>query len=412
MNQVLANPGQNYLAGLTGGLQAGGAFQQMQAQREDREKQKTVEAFFAENGAALAQGNPDAVNAFAALDPMGAYDIRRQARSDAQATERHNASTALSAAQLDQIRAKSKRDVETHAANMSAVEREAEARKIAAALAASTAAYKQGPEAFNLFVQNNAQAIADSGFDPSQTTYETFPQIAAGIAGAQEGLTATLGFVDDLMPDKPKPLTDEAKANVDAKNGFIDLNLPKVDFDTEQKLRKEFLGIPAVKAFSEQAQAFDRIVNSAKDPSPAGDLALIFNFMKVLDPGSVVRESEFETAAQATAWLQQSEEMGANVPQPIASAIRKMASGQRLAPAQREDFVSRGQALYDGAERGFLNIKTQYEDKASAYNLDPNRSLMDFRRSTQEAAPDEATASPSITFQNDEQRSVFEKYSQ
>ena len=138
----------------------------MQAQREDREKQKTVEAFFAENGAALAQGNPDAVNAFAALDPMGAYDIRRQARSDAQATERHNASTALSAAQLDQIHAKAKRDVETHAANMSAVEREAEARKIAAALTASTAAYKQGPEAFNLFVQNNAQAIADSGFDP------------------------------------------------------------------------------------------------------------------------------------------------------------------------------------------------------------------------------------------------------
>ena len=54
--------------------------------------------------------------------------------------------------------------------------------------------------------------------------------------------------------------------------------------------RREFSGLPAVKSFAEQASAYGRVVASAEDPSPAGDLALIFNYMKVLDPGSTVRD--------------------------------------------------------------------------------------------------------------------------
>ena len=55
--------------------------------------------------------------------------------------------------------------------------------------------------------------------------------------------------------------------------------------------------------FFKVRDAFNRVVTSAEDPSAAGDLALIFNFMKTLDPGSVVRESEFSTAAQAGSFL-------------------------------------------------------------------------------------------------------------
>ena len=37
--------------------------------------------------------------------------------------------------------------------------------------------------------------------------------------------------------------------------------------------------------FSKQVGAYNRMVASSQDPSPAGDLSLIFNYMKVLDPG-------------------------------------------------------------------------------------------------------------------------------
>ena len=67
----------------------------------------------------------------------------------------------------------------------------------------------------------------------------------------------------------------------DQKSGQISaLDMNKMIVDA----RKEFTGLKPVKDFSEVSFAFSRIVRSAADPSPAGDLALIFNFMKVLDP--------------------------------------------------------------------------------------------------------------------------------
>ncbi len=153
----------------------------------------------------------------------------------------------------------------------------------------------------------------------------------------------------------------------------------QLNLDNSQKLRKEWIGIPAVKDFSKQSQAYGRVIASAKDPSPAGDLAMIFNFMKVLDPGSVVRESEFATAEAATVWMQESEEAGITVPQPIAAAIRKLATGQRLSPEQRQDFLGRATDLYQEAERGHMGLRGQYEGIAKAGGFDVGTTIPDFR---------------------------------
>ena len=160
-----------------------------------------------------------------------------------------------------------------------------------------------------------------------------------------------------------------------------------VDFDSENKLRKEFTGLPAVKAFSEQSQAFGRIVASAKDPSPAGDLALIFNYMKVLDPGSVVRESEFATAEQAAAWMQRMSEDGYTVPRPIAAAVRKAQTGQRLSPEQRSDFVGRASELYRQAESQNNDLHQDWKVRAEEYGMSPERTLPDFRYRPKGATP-------------------------
>ena len=82
----------------------------------------------------------------------------------------------------------------------------------------------------------------------------------------------------------------------------------------------------AIKPFQLQRDAFGRIQASASDPSPAGDLALIFNFMKVLDPGSTVREGEFATAQNS-----------AGVPERIRNTANRVLRGERLGTAQRAD---------------------------------------------------------------------------
>jgi len=64
------------------------------------------------------------------------------------------------------------------------------------------------------------------------------------------------------------------------------------NFGDEDKLRDDFRS--ESKEFVKVRDAYGRILST--DASAAGDLALIFNYMKILDPGSVVREGEFATA--------------------------------------------------------------------------------------------------------------------
>jgi len=143
-------------------------------------------------------------------------------------------------------------------------------------------------------------------------------------------------------------------------------NGPKpADFDSETKLRKEFSAVSS--DFPTVRDAYSRIESSAKDPSAAGDLAMIFNYMKVLDPGSVVRESEFATAANS-----------AGVPDRIRATYNKVLSGERLADAQRADFLNRGQRLYQGRLEQYGKTEAEYRRLAESYEFDPSRIVPDF----------------------------------
>ena len=129
-------------------------------------------------------------------------------------------------------------------------------------------------------------------------------------------------------------------------------------FDKEDKLRKEFE--KGTKDFIKVRDAFGRIQASASDPSAAGDLALIFNFMKVLDPGSTVREGEFATAASA-----------AGIDQRLRAQYNKVIEGTRLGDTQRSDFVNRAQKLYASQLKQYQSHEDYYRGLAETYNLDP-----------------------------------------
>lgn len=133
-------------------------------------------------------------------------------------------------------------------------------------------------------------------------------------------------------------------------------------------LRKEFSGIPAVRQFAEQSSAFGRIEASASNPSAAGDLALIFNYMKVLDPGSTVREGEFANAQNA-----------AGIPERIRALYNNATQGTRLTESQRSDFLSRARNLYENAERSYMRTYNQYKDIAERRNLPISDALIDYR---------------------------------
>lgn len=156
--------------------------------------------------------------------------------------------------------------------------------------------------------------------------------------------------------------------------------------DVEEGLRKEYANI--AKPYFDVRDAYARINQSAKDPSAAGDLALIFNYMKMLDPGSVVREGEFATAQNA-----------AGIPDRIRNMWNKALSGERLNENQRNDFVSQSRGLMSTQEKQYQKIQGQYRAIAGRVGADPSNVFIDFSAPQQEAPSVEASQTPISTDQ-------------
>lgn len=134
------------------------------------------------------------------------------------------------------------------------------------------------------------------------------------------------------------------------------------DFEAEMKLRKEYEALPGVKDYGEQERAYRRVLDSASKPSAAGDLALIFNYMKILDPGSVVRESEFATAAASGSYGER-----------LKAAGEQILSGKRLSDEQRRDFVTQAGNQFKGANELLGSLNSRYTNLANEYKASPDR---------------------------------------
>lgn len=100
-------------------------------------------------------------------------------------------------------------------------------------------------------------------------------------------------------------------------------------------LRKDIFNVS--KSFRQVEEANERIKKSGAKGTAASDISLIFNFMKINDPGSTVREGEFATAQNA-----------AGVPDRAINLYNNLLKGTRLSALQRQDFISQSQTLFQG----------------------------------------------------------------
>jgi len=164
---------------------------------------------------------------------------------------------------------------------------------------------------------------------------------------------------------------------------------PKI-FANEKDLRGEFQ--TQVKPYVELGQAYQKIETAAKNPSPAGDISLVYGFMKVLDPGSVVREGEFATAQNA-----------GSVPDSVRNMYNKALSGERLGEKIRSDFLQQARNLVESQRVMSKDLIDRYTDVAKNYKLDPNQVVFDpFKRvQTPEQIIQRSTNQPIPTNAND-----------
>jgi hypothetical protein len=126
----------------------------------------------------------------------------------------------------------------------------------------------------------------------------------------------------------------------------------------EGDLRKEYYGLPDIKAYNEINTAYNQIKVATQRPSPANDLAAATKFMKLLDPNSVVRESELIMAVQASGLADR-----------IANTGNRILNGEKLTATQRKDFFDAATQFYKIAEDKKRAIDTQYTNIGVESNL-------------------------------------------
>jgi hypothetical protein len=147
--------------------------------------------------------------------------------------------------------------------------------------------------------------------------------------------------------------------------------------ELETKFRKEYND--QTKPYQEVKSAYGRVLSS--EDSAVGDLSLIFGYMKMLDPGSVVREGEFATAQNA-----------AGVPERITNIYNKVATGQRLSPSQRDSFKGQAKGLYSSALEGEKTVRTGLERISKGYGLNTENIFYSATEQAPAGAPPAAAA--------------------
>jgi hypothetical protein len=146
------------------------------------------------------------------------------------------------------------------------------------------------------------------------------------------------------------PLALKAKSMVSrAGAANVSVNTGQRGFDNTLKLRSDFRSEPIYKGFQEVKSAYDQVKESAKLASPAGDLAAATKVMKILDPGSVVRESELGLAMSAS-----------GLGDRISNYANMVVSGQKLTPTQRKDFLNLSEQLYNASANQYNTKRGEY----------------------------------------------------
>lgn len=148
----------------------------------------------------------------------------------------------------------------------------------------------------------------------------------------------------------------EAKKAIDAKSATS----LGGDLDAVQKLRKEYTASPQYKRFDEVKAGYDRMQGGAKANTGAGDIAMVYGYMKMLDPGSVVREGEFATAEQVGGAAQR-----------LLGIYNKLVNGDRLTPAQRDEFMNAAGAQYGAVADELDRYNQAFAPNAMQFNVDP-----------------------------------------
>lgn len=210
-------------------------------------------------------------------------------------------------------------------------------------------------------LMDRAAFVQSQGGDPSDTldAINDSPEDVEKIANlllVEHGTPAMLKAIESMRQSKP---FEQARAeglegySFDPNTGQFSIDQKTKEILETKAAEKAAKGTPLKagdrkginKDVTDLTKDARMITSTAKDLRRLGEIksgpasiALVFKFMKALDPTSVVREGEFATA-----------ENSAGVPEGIRNIYNRLANGERLGDKQISEFINTADQLSESA---------------------------------------------------------------
>ena len=215
------------------------------------------------------------------------------------------------------------------------------------------------------------EAFATTQFEKSRAPKPTGPAPSYDRVQTDDGVL----YVNTRDPRQVVPLTVNGQP--------VKPSAPKRaggDFTAARQLRGEYE--KAIGMHRQTAMALtDLQASMASPPNAMNDVALVFKFMRSLDPNSTVREGEFATAKNA-----------GGIPDRIRNAYNSAVSGQFLNEKQRAEMLGVAKARATALRPALQREMARYTGLAAKYGMDPTDVVFD------PYTPDEVPSVPSALF--------------
>jgi hypothetical protein len=141
---------------------------------------------------------------------------------------------------------------------------------------------------------------------------------------------------------------------------------PTVDtFGRANTLRDEHKSLTG--EFRNVQTAWTNIQQASKSNTGAGDMAMLYSFIKLLDPNTGVKDAEYQAAALSGSYGER-----------IQGAFQRALTGERLPDSLRQAFVAEAKTLYTTQRRGYDHVSKQYRDMAVRHGLKPEDVVPDY----------------------------------
>lgn len=143
---------------------------------------------------------------------------------------------------------------------------------------------------------------------------------------------------------------------------------PEITFKNEKAIRNEYETQPAVKSYRTVVPMLESAKDAQTRPTRAADLNLVYAFAKLMDPDSVVRESE-TAGVVATA----------SVADRVAAYVGQLNGQPMLNPDVRAKLIDELDSRFKSLKESNDVLAQQYTDIAKAHGLDPSRVVIPIR---------------------------------